>query len=132
MSISAAQVLYVLKKLKDLPDKAKAIKEVRVDDKDVTNFKITKMEIDLGTLEVELQFTPLGSESSTKLYAKHIFRSTEPDVILVDGREVADDNVELDIDMHLLRADIEYRLHYTDKGARHEVFMLASVDWFGI
>lgn len=129
MSISAASVLYVLNKLKDAIKKGKAIKEVRFDDQAVTSFKINRFELDIERLDLTMEFKTAAGATTT-ISALHYFRSDQPDVIKVNGDDAADDGIDMDVDIHLLRADVEYRLAYTQGGRSHNVFMLASIDWF--
>lgn len=129
MSASVAEVLYVINKFRDVKNKAKAIKKITVDNTPVENFKIEKIDLDIDALEISIDYQ-LPGEEKTSLYARHVFRSKDPDEIKINGKDVSDDRVEFDVDIHLLRADIEYRLDYANDSSKHRVFMLASVDWF--
>ena len=127
---SAADVLYALNKLKDIMKKAKTIKSVTLDDDEVRNFQMKKFDLDIEKLDLEMEFTPKGSAAPLTLSALHYFRSDKPDVIRVNGDNVEDDKVEMDIDTHLLRADFEYKVEYIQGGAQRRLFMLARADYF--
>ena len=129
MSVSAASILYVLNKLKDKIKDGKVIKKVTFDNKPVNSHKIEKFDISVEKLVVEMTFTPDGG-TATRLNALHYFRSDKPDEIQVNDDSVSDDDVDMDVDIHLLRADVEYKFSYTQSGRRHQLFMLASIDWF--
>jgi len=129
MSASAADVLYVLNKLKDMIKKARTIKTVTLDNAEVRNFQMRKFTLDIEKLDLAMEFTPTGG-APIALTALHYFRSDKPDVITVNGDNVDDDKVEMDIDRHLLRADFEYKVEYVQSGAPHRLFMLARVDFF--
>lgn len=129
MSISASSVLYVLGKFRDLKDKTKAIETLKVDGREVKTFKVKRIDLDIQEMNVEIEYQ-LPSGKTTYLHARHIFRSDKPDLIKVNDKDVEDDKVDFDIDIHLLRADIEYRISYIDGGIKHKVYMLASIDWF--
>jgi hypothetical protein len=135
MGASVAEILYVLKRLKDRIQKdAAVVKTVKVDDESVDSFKIKKFDLSIESLTMELEYT-LPDSKKTGLTARHVFRSDEADEVKINGKSMGDCDVDLDVDFHLLRADFEYRVKYSERKPRkkdHEIFLLASVDWYSV
>jgi len=128
---SAAHIMYAFTKLKEKIKQAKTIKTVKYDDKEVKNFSIVgNFVLEVDKLDFTMQFTPADSNTPLTVHALHYFRSDREDVITVNNDHATNDDVDMDVDTHLLRADFEYRLSYEQSGRPHSIFMLASVDWF--
>jgi hypothetical protein len=124
------QIAYAIDKLKEKIKQARTVRTVKYDDKEVKNFSIGNFVLDAEKLDFTMQFTPADSNTALTVSALHYFRSSREDVIKVNNDNATNDDVDMDVDIHLLRADFEYRLSYEQSGKLHNIFMLASVDWF--
>jgi hypothetical protein len=78
---------------------------------------------------IKTEFTVDGA--SHTLEASYALTDQESDEIRFDGREVEEDDVRFDLDLHFFYAKLEYWFSFAEQsGDLHQLYLDAKVPWF--
>jgi len=123
----SASVLGVptIEQLKKVVDKLKKIRKAQWNGQAVT---VESYDIDVIVPErkITIDATLKRGDETLKIAAVHYPFDETPDVITVNGADVDQDDVDLDLDKHWFRIDLEYRLEFEMGGKTQEVVLTAS------
>lgn len=126
--MARVRILGALRTLRKLRDKIQSLKwRGKFDGQKIENgtfgFSLVGAEVRINT-----SFDLAGS--SHILAATYMLGDQESEEIQFDGADVAEDEVDFDIDHHFLYSKLEYRFRFlTQDGEDHELYLWARVPW---
>lgn len=119
---SVIQIIKSLKKFKDL----EKITKGKWDGEEI---EIVNHDVDLHADRIEVDCTFKFKGNQHNVHAIHPWKSSAgDDEVKVDGQDVEQDDVDLDLDSYPLKnkIELEYRLEYTKDGQQHTLVLTAS------
>lgn len=112
--------------------KLKGLQQIKSGTLDDDKIQIVKQDVDVlkDRLTVECTYkTEDGKEHTVS--AIHPFdEDNEPNEIKIDGADVDQDDVDLDLDTKLFKVIMEYRLEFTQDGSPHVLVLRATAKPF--
>ena len=126
--MAAIDIVQAIKLLRKLGQKIEKLKWRGTFDDQKVDVKRFHFSLVANQARITTEFGIVAATHT--LQATYSLTDRESDEIQFDGREVEEDDVRFDLDVHLFYATLEYWFVFVDEaGARHELRLEARVPW---